>query len=33
MTAPAGSPVTVAARKDLYGDAVNEGLLMRPGSG
>jgi NADH-quinone oxidoreductase subunit L len=30
-TAPAGSLVTVAARKDLYGDAVNEGLLMRPG--
>jgi NADH-quinone oxidoreductase subunit L len=30
-TAPAGSPVVVAARKDLYGDAVNEGLLMRPG--
>src|SRR5580693_1869750 len=31
VTAPAGSLVTVAARKDLYGDAVNEGLLMRPG--
>ena len=31
VTAPAGSPVTVAARKDLYGDAINEGLLMRPG--
>jgi NADH-quinone oxidoreductase subunit L len=31
VAAPAGSPVTVAARKDLYGDAVNEGLLMRPG--
>jgi NADH-quinone oxidoreductase subunit L len=31
VTAPAGNPVTVAARKDLYGDAVNEGLLMRPG--
>ncbi len=31
LTAPAGSPITVAARKDLYGDAVNEGLLMRPG--
>ncbi|HWG60598.1 MAG TPA: NADH-quinone oxidoreductase subunit L [Streptosporangiaceae bacterium] len=30
-TAPrAGFPV-VAARKDLYGDAVNEALLMRPG--
>jgi NADH-quinone oxidoreductase subunit L len=31
VTAPVGSPVTVAARKDLYGDAVNESLLMRPG--
>ncbi|MFY9887471.1 MAG: NADH-quinone oxidoreductase subunit L [Streptosporangiaceae bacterium] len=31
VVAPAGSPVTVAARKDLYGDAVNESLLMRPG--
>jgi NADH-quinone oxidoreductase subunit L len=31
VTAPAGSPVTVAARKDLYGDSINEGLLMRPG--
>ena len=31
VTAPAGNPVTVAARKDLYGDAINEGLLMRPG--
>jgi len=30
-TAPAGSPVTVAARRDLYGDAANEALLMRPG--
>jgi NADH-quinone oxidoreductase subunit L len=30
-TAPQGSFVTVAARKDLYGDAVNESLLMRPG--
>ncbi|GAA3963978.1 NADH-quinone oxidoreductase subunit L [Actinomadura viridis] len=29
--APAGSFVTVAARKDLYGDALNESLLMRPG--
>ncbi|WP_395110841.1 NADH-quinone oxidoreductase subunit L [Actinomadura sp. SCN-SB] len=29
--APAGSFVTVAARKDLYGDAINESLLMRPG--
>jgi NADH-quinone oxidoreductase subunit L len=31
VTAPAGSPLTVAARKDLYGDAINESLLMRPG--
>jgi NADH-quinone oxidoreductase subunit L len=31
ITAPAGNPITVAARKDLYGDAVNEDLLMRPG--
>ena len=31
VVAPAGNPVTVAARKDLYGDAVNESLLMRPG--
>jgi NADH-quinone oxidoreductase subunit L len=31
VTAPAGSPITVAARKDLYGDALNEDLLMRPG--
>ncbi len=31
VTAPIGSPVTVAARKDLYGDAINEDLLMRPG--
>jgi NADH-quinone oxidoreductase subunit L len=30
-TAPAGSFATVAARKDLYGDAINESLLMRPG--
>src|SRR5690606_12026761 len=30
-TAPAGSVITVAARRDLYGDAVNEALLMRPG--
>jgi NADH-quinone oxidoreductase subunit L len=31
-TAPARvSPVTVAARRDLYGDAINEGLFMRPG--
>src|SRR5579875_1137066 len=29
--APRGSAVTVAARKDLYGDAFNESVLMRPG--
>jgi NADH-quinone oxidoreductase subunit L len=29
--APAGSALTVAARLDLYGDAINEELLMRPG--
>ena len=28
---PRGSFVTVAARKDLYGDAINESVLMRPG--
>jgi NADH-quinone oxidoreductase subunit L len=26
-----GRPLTVAARKDLYGDAFNESVLMRPG--
>jgi NADH-quinone oxidoreductase subunit L len=31
VTAPAGNPITVAARKDLYGDAITESLLMRPG--
>src|SRR5215469_7110808 len=31
VTAPHGSPLTIAARKDLYGDAVNESVLMRPG--
>jgi NADH-quinone oxidoreductase subunit L len=31
VTAPRGNPLTVAARKDLYGDAVNESVLMRPG--
>jgi NADH-quinone oxidoreductase subunit L len=31
VTAPHGSLVTVAARRDLYGDAVNEALFMRPG--
>jgi NADH-quinone oxidoreductase subunit L len=30
-TAPRGRPLTVAARKDLYGDALNESVLMRPG--
>jgi len=30
-TAPAGSFAVNAARKDLYGDAINESLLMRPG--
>jgi len=29
--APAGSPLTVAARRDLYGDAFNEDVFMRPG--
>jgi NADH-quinone oxidoreductase subunit L len=29
--APPGRPLTVAARKDLYGDAFNESVLMRPG--
>jgi NADH-quinone oxidoreductase subunit L len=31
VTAPAGRLATVAARKDLYGDAINESVLMRPG--
>ncbi len=31
--APAGSVLTVAARKDLYADAFNEQVLMRPGAG
>jgi NADH-quinone oxidoreductase subunit L len=30
-TAPAGRFAVTAARKDLYGDTVNESLLMRPG--
>lgn len=30
--APAGSGLTVAARNDLYGDAVNERVFMRPGA-
>jgi NADH-quinone oxidoreductase subunit L len=29
--APHGNPVTVAARKDLYGDTINESVFMRPG--
>ena len=29
---PAGSSLTVAARRDLYGDAFNEKVLMRPGA-
>ena len=32
VEAPAGSFPVVAARKDLYGDAFNESVLMRPGS-
>jgi NADH-quinone oxidoreductase subunit L len=28
---PAGSPVTVAVRHNLYADAFNESVLMRPG--
>ncbi len=31
VTSPRGSLVTIAARKDLYGDAFNESVLMRPG--
>jgi NADH-quinone oxidoreductase subunit L len=31
MVAPVGSPLTRAARRDLYQDDVNEALLMRPG--
>jgi NADH-quinone oxidoreductase subunit L len=30
-TAPPGRFLTVAARKDLYGDAINESVLERPG--
>jgi len=29
--APVGSPLTVAARRDLLGDAFNESVFMRPG--
>jgi NADH-quinone oxidoreductase subunit L len=28
---PVGSPLTRAARRDLYGDAFNEAVFMRPG--
>ncbi|MCW2540793.1 MAG: nuoL [Frankiales bacterium] len=31
ITQPAGSPITVAARRNLYADAFNESVLMRPG--
>jgi len=31
VTAPAARFPVVAARKDLYGDAINESVLMRPG--
>jgi NADH-quinone oxidoreductase subunit L len=31
VTPPAGSALTRAARADLYGDAFNEAVLMRPG--
>ena len=31
VTAPTGSVLTRAARRDLYQDAINESLLMRPG--
>lgn len=30
-TAPPGSALTVATRRDLYGDAFNEAVFMRPG--
>ncbi len=31
VTQPAGSPITVAARRNLFADAFNESVLMRPG--
>ena len=31
VTAPGGSPLTRAARRDLYADDLNESLFMRPG--
>lgn len=30
-TAPKGSPITIAARRDLFGDDFNEVVLMQPG--
>jgi NADH-quinone oxidoreductase subunit L len=30
-TAPKGSPITIAARRDLFGDDFNEIVLMKPG--
>jgi NADH-quinone oxidoreductase subunit L len=30
-TAPHGNPLTVAARNELYGNTINESLVMRPG--
>jgi hypothetical protein len=30
-TAPRGSPLVVAARNELYGNTINESLVMRPG--
>ncbi|GAB3416751.1 NADH-quinone oxidoreductase subunit L [Flindersiella endophytica] len=30
-TAPKGSPITIAARRDLFGDDFNEVVLMKPG--
>jgi NADH-quinone oxidoreductase subunit L len=32
LTAPRGSLLTQAVRVDLYQDAINEGLCMRPGT-
>jgi NADH-quinone oxidoreductase subunit L len=31
VTQPAGNPITVASRRNLYADAFNETVLMRPG--
>jgi NADH-quinone oxidoreductase subunit L len=30
-TAPRGNPLVVAARNELYGNTINESLVMRPG--